>query len=189
MRRAPCCSARAPRFMHSTSNTYLGLSEATRLVSSPMMVPRAASLDSFTQVERPNLMELSLQVSTDEQRDVGIRIEGIPEAAEARVVLGQMAPPPLLKRRELGKLESSAVHRQRRDDARSAAISVRERMDCGHCHVDPRGTDGGMLKPLLDDRAGAVDELGYVLRRWRLKHELARAVVNEMCWPGSEPSG
>src|SRR5437879_6182565 len=29
-------------FMHSTSNTYLGLSKATRLVSSPMMVPRAA---------------------------------------------------------------------------------------------------------------------------------------------------
>src|SRR5439155_9822970 len=39
-------------FMHSTSNTYLGLSKATRLVSSPMMVPRAASLDSFTGTPR-----------------------------------------------------------------------------------------------------------------------------------------
>src|SRR5213592_5038830 len=45
-------SAHAPRFMHSTSNTYLGLSKATRLVSSPMMVPRAASLDSFTGTPR-----------------------------------------------------------------------------------------------------------------------------------------
>src|SRR5438876_3122362 len=26
-------------------------------------------------------------------------------------------------------------------------------LDCGHCHVDPCGTDGGMLKPLLVDRA------------------------------------
>ncbi len=40
-------------------------------------------LNSFPQVERPNLMKLSLQVSADEPRDVGIRIEGIPEAAEA----------------------------------------------------------------------------------------------------------
>src|SRR5260370_10339128 len=100
-----------------------------------------------------------------------------------------MAPPPLLERRELGKLESSPVHRERRDDARRAAISVRERMDGGHCQVDPRGTDGGMLEPLLDDRAGPVDELGYVLREWWLKYELTRAVVNQMRWPGSEPSG
>ena len=52
MRIAPCCSPRAPRLMQSTSNTYLGLSEATRLVSSPMIVPRAASLDSLTGTPR-----------------------------------------------------------------------------------------------------------------------------------------
>ena len=46
-----------------------------------------------------------------------------------------------------------------------------------------------MLESLVEDRARAVDQLGYVLRRRWLKHELASAVVDEMGRTGSSPSG
>ena len=46
-----------------------------------------------------------------------------------------------------------------------------------------------MLKPLLDDHAGSVDEIGHVPRRGGLKDELTGAVVHKMRRAGSKPSG
>jgi len=104
------------------------------------------------------------------------------------VIVGEVFPPPLLQRRELGTSESTAIHRKGSKDTRRPAIAITKRMDCRNCNVNPARRQAGVWMPPLHLQAQLIDEIRNIPSGGRKKHLVTRHAIHDERGPLSAKS-